>query len=68
MPDGEYQVEEIVGHIYNGPGDEPMLYKVKWVGWDSKDNTEEPIEHLNNSPEILASYKVHIAAVGVASF
>ena len=32
-------------------------YQVKWVGWATKDNTWEPIEHLAGCEDMIAEYK-----------
>ncbi|GLG92955.1 Histone-lysine N-methyltransferase Su(var)3-9 [Gryllus bimaculatus] len=48
-----YEVEAIVDHCENNKG---ILYMVKWKNWDSKFNTWEPIEHLNNCGESLQKY------------
>ena len=42
----EYIVEKIVSKkIINGR----ELYEIKWVGWPSRYNTHEPIEHLTQT-------------------
>jgi hypothetical protein len=50
----QYKVEEIVDKkIENGT----VKYLVKWVGWDSKSNTWEPIKHLHNCRDMIEEYE-----------
>lgn len=35
-----------------------MFYKVKWLGYDSKLNTWEPIEHLKNVDGLIRQFEV----------
>ena len=32
-------------------------YQVKWVGWDTKHNTWEPLEHLAGCEDLIADMK-----------
>ena len=32
-------------------------YQVKWVGWEAKHNTWEPIEHLADCHELIVEFK-----------
>ena len=49
----EYEVEKIVGHKFVGGKLELM---VQWVGYDSTENTWEPLSHLKNSQEKVSEY------------
>ena len=49
----EYEVEAILKHRQKGRKKE---YLIKWVGYDDKDNTWEPEDHLAHLPEMLKSY------------
>ena len=53
-----YQAEKIVGtRMKNlGAGNSRMEYCVKWAGYDSKQNTYEPIEHLAGCEDMIAAY------------
>lgn len=49
-----YEPEEIVGQrLAKGV----TQYQVKWVGWATKDNTWEPIEHLAGCEDMIAEFK-----------
>jgi hypothetical protein len=50
----QYDVEKIVDKkIEKGK----VKYLVKWVGWDSKSNTWEPIKHLKNCMDLIDEYE-----------
>jgi hypothetical protein len=49
-----YEPEAIVGErLAKGV----TQYQVKWVGWSTKDNTWEPIEHLARCEDMIAEFK-----------
>jgi hypothetical protein len=50
----EYEAEEILDKrkIRN-----KLYYLVKWKGYHNDSNTWEPIEHLVNSPELVAAFE-----------
>ena len=54
-----YEPEKIVGERQKniGGGKTVAQYEVKWVGWDKKDNTYEPIEHLAGCEDMIAEYR-----------
>ena len=37
-------------------------FQVKWVGYDSKSNTWEPLEHLAGCEDMIAEFKEREAA------
>ena len=48
----EFEVEEIVGHkLWKGVS----TYKVRWLGWDAKDDTWVPEEELQ-CPDLIKAY------------
>ena len=49
----EYEVEKIVGHKFVGGR---LQLMVQWVGYDSTENTWEPLSHLKNSQEKVTEY------------
>ena len=49
----EYEVEAILDHRGTKPNEE---YLVKWKGYDTTENTWEPIKNLKNSPRLLQEY------------
>jgi hypothetical protein len=52
-----YEVEKIVDKkISKGE----VKYLVKWIGWDSKDNTWEPLRHLKNCKDLVDEYEEKI--------
>lgn len=51
--EGEYEVEKILDHRGEGPQTE---YLVKWKGYDSDENTWEPLGHVTNAQAMLAQY------------
>lgn len=51
----EYIIEKIIDFKYE---DGNELFFIKWKGYNSYDNTWEPIENLNNCPGILREYLV----------
>ncbi|ODM91682.1 Heterochromatin protein 1 [Orchesella cincta] len=56
QPDGveEFKVEKIVTKkLIDGV----VHYRIKWVGWDSKDNTWEPIDHLENCIDMVNAFE-----------
>jgi len=58
----EYEVEKIVDRRrIEGTRDE-YEYKVKWKGYPSSDNTWEPLQHLQNSLELVIKYNKRIDA------
>ena len=50
----EYEIEAILAHRKIG---RQMQYLVKWKGYDTSENTWEPIRNLSNAEEILDEYK-----------
>jgi len=50
-----YEVQEIRDKRRGEDGD--WLYYVKWVGWESDTNTWEPVEHLQESKDILRDFE-----------
>jgi len=50
-----YEVEEIRDKRRGEEGE--WLYYVKWVGWESDTNTWEPVEHLQDSKDILREFE-----------
>jgi len=54
-PEEDYEVEEIRDKRRGDDGD--WLYYVKWVGWESDTNTWEPVEHLEESKELLEEFE-----------
>ncbi|KAI9881896.1 MAG: hypothetical protein M1823_006392, partial [Watsoniomyces obsoletus] len=50
-----FEVEEIV-NSKPARGRYKFRYVVKWKGWPSEDNTEEPPEHLKDSQEAVWKY------------
>lgn len=55
----EYEVEKIVDYQYCRESDQG-LYFVKWVGWDSADNTWEPQAHIECDEVLVAFYKARL--------
>ena len=51
-----YFVDKIVGHIWDA-NKETYIYKVRWVGYEAKDDTYEPIEAFAD-PSIVTDYHV----------
>lgn len=49
----EYIIEKIIDFKFNF-GKE--MFFIKWKGWDDSENTWEPIENLDNCPEILREF------------
>ena len=52
----DYEVEDIVDYQYCRQSQAGM-YLVKWVGWDSSDNTWEPAAHLECTDLLTQFYK-----------
>merc|ERR1719319_96334 len=50
---------KIVDYQYCGESDQG-LYFVKWVGWDSADNTWEPQAHIECREVLVAFYKARL--------
>ena len=50
-----YEVEEIRDKVRGDDG--KYLYYVKWKGWESDTNTWEPVEHLEDCPEMLEEFE-----------
>ncbi|XP_018328205.1 histone-lysine N-methyltransferase Su(var)3-9 isoform X1 [Agrilus planipennis] len=49
----EYIVEQILAHKYeNGT----HMFLVKWKGWSEKNNTWEPLHHLERCPSVLGNF------------
>lgn len=52
-----YQVEKILGvRLVEIRGQIQLKYWVKWEGYKHKDNTWEPVEHLENCPQLLQQF------------
>ena len=43
----DYIVDKIISHRYDENGE--VLYQVRWYGYSSADDTEEPTRHLRHS-------------------
>ena len=53
VPEGEYPVEKIVAdRMVNGK----TQFLVKWVGYDERDNTWEPVTNLAGVTDMIAEY------------
>jgi hypothetical protein len=50
-----YVVESIANHRPSSDGTR-WEYKVKWEGWDEKDNTWEPEENMAKAKEMVEQY------------
>ena len=49
-----YEPEKIIAHrLAKGVSQ----WLVKWVGWESKNNTWEPLEHLAGCEDMIADFK-----------
>jgi hypothetical protein len=60
----EYEVERIVK--FQGRKGQPVLYEVKWKGYNEEENTWEPIENLHNARDQLEYFfRKHPKAKGV---
>jgi len=62
----DYEVEDIVDYQYCRQSQAGM-YLVKWVGWDSSDNTWEPAAHLECTDLLTQFYKTRLAEREAAS-
>ncbi|XP_030025476.2 histone-lysine N-methyltransferase SUV39H2 isoform X1 [Manduca sexta] len=51
----EFIIEKIIGFKYEF-GKE--YFHVKWKGWPDSENTWEPIEHLDNCPDIIKEFLI----------
>ncbi|KPJ19789.1 hypothetical protein RR48_07388 [Papilio machaon] len=49
----EFIIEKIIGFKFES-GNE--YFHIKWKGWPDSENTWEPIDHLDNCPDILKSF------------
>ncbi|KAI5646014.1 SET domain-containing protein [Phthorimaea operculella] len=49
----EYIIEKILDFKYEEGN---QLFYIKWKGWDDSENTWEPIENLDNCPEVLRKF------------
>ena len=52
--DGEFEVEEILGHRFHR---RKLQYLIKWKGYPSYDATWEPESHLRCAKPVLKKYK-----------
>ncbi|XP_055347040.1 uncharacterized protein LOC129594387 [Paramacrobiotus metropolitanus] len=50
----EYEVESIVDHRVGNDGE--WVFRVKWLHWPEESNTDEPLQHLAGSSEVLSEY------------
>jgi hypothetical protein len=63
--DQEYEVEKILDHRTD---QNTTQYLIKWVGYDSDDNTWEPAENLENAAEKLSEYQQnHVATFALST-
>lgn len=53
IPEGQYEVEEIVDYIRDNKGE---LYLIKWKGWDEAYNTWEPPSSFSNCLEAMTAF------------
>lgn len=58
-PEAEYEVEEIVDYEYCKQSTKG-LYFVKWIGWESEDNTWEPEANLECADKLAAFYVARV--------
>ncbi|CAK9153274.1 unnamed protein product [Ilex paraguariensis] len=59
IPAGEYEVSHLVDICYGDPnktGKRGLKFKVRWKGWDSNEDTWEPIEGLSNCEERIRDF------------
>ncbi len=60
--EGEFVMERIISHLINGDEEHPhakkgeRLYRIRWYGYTSKDDTYEPIQHLPRS-KVISYYR-----------
>lgn len=52
----EYVVEKIVGCSFDDDKLQFTKFKVKWVGWTPRHNTDEPLDHLLACPLLVQRY------------
>ncbi|XP_022866302.1 DNA (cytosine-5)-methyltransferase CMT2-like, partial [Olea europaea var. sylvestris] len=55
----EYEVDKLVAICYGDPtetGKRGLKFKVRWIGYSSKDDTWEPIENLGNCQERIQDF------------
>src|SRR5438445_294699 len=53
LADPEWEIESIVAHKRHG---RQLLFRVRWKGYGSEDDTWEPAMHLRNAPEVVQAY------------
>merc|ERR1711862_373152 len=53
--EAEYEVESIVSKRTSEEG--KVEYLVKWKGWNSSDNTWEPVDNLQSSKELIDEFE-----------
>merc|ERR1712012_490433 len=53
--EAEYEVENVVSKRETDEG--KVEYLVKWKGWNTSDNTWEPIENLESSQELIDEFE-----------
>ncbi|KRT78627.1 hypothetical protein AMK59_7866, partial [Oryctes borbonicus] len=54
----EYTVEKIIDKRYDAKGN--IEYLLKWIGYDDKDNTWEPVDNLD-CPNLIATFEAERA-------
>ena len=52
-----YEPEKIIAQRIAKPKGGVTQYQVKWVGYDSKSNTWEPLENLAGCEDMIAEFK-----------
>lgn len=52
----EYEVEKIVAH--RGTNIDDIKFKIRWLGYDEKNDTFESINNLHNAKDILECYVI----------
>ncbi|CAF0753019.1 unnamed protein product [Adineta steineri] len=56
----DYDVEKIVSKRTDGKGQ--VFYLIKWKGYSTADNTWEPVNNVNNCPELVKAFEAEHAA------